>query len=131
VAPSAVNLTVTAAAERFARRMIRMSGLGGGAGLQLRVAPGGCSGYSTTFDVAAAPAPAETVIAVESSLQFFVDAPSAALLAGATLDFVESATEAGLKVTSPDAACGCGTGTAAPAGATRVPITSIGRMKRT
>lgn len=125
----AAELAITPAAERFARRMLRLSGLAAGAGLQLRVSPGGCAGYSTQFDVAAAPAPAESVLEPAAGLRLFVDAPSAQILAGATLDFVETATDAGLKVIGAPGAAAC-CGSSAPAGVTAVPLTALTRRPR-
>jgi iron-sulfur cluster assembly protein len=48
------QITITPAAEKFIRRMVRFSETPAG-GFKLSVAPGGCSGYSSEFSVEAAP----------------------------------------------------------------------------
>ena len=48
------NVTVTPAAAKFIRRMVRFSEHPAG-GFRLSVTPGGCSGYSSEFSVQAAP----------------------------------------------------------------------------
>ena len=44
------QMTVTPAAEKFMRRMVRFSSHPGG-GFRLTVSPGGCSGYNSAFTV--------------------------------------------------------------------------------
>ena len=48
------NVTVTPAAAKFIRRMVKFSDHPAG-GFRLSVTPGGCSGYSSEFTVQAAP----------------------------------------------------------------------------
>jgi len=109
------QVTVTPAAEKFMRRMVRFSEHPAG-GFHLTVTPGGCSGYSSTFLVAAAPAPGDSTLLV-NGLRIFLPAESRLLLDGVTIDFTESATQSGLSFTNPNqAACGCSSsGDAAPA----------------
>ena len=123
-----MNITVTAAAERFLRRMVRFGGVASGAGFRLSVAPGGCSGYSAEFNVEAAPRPGDAALDI-NGLKIFLPAESRLLLEGFTVDFVETAAEAGLRFFDPNAAgdsCCSTSNTAKPAVAT-VSVASIGR----
>lgn len=123
-----LNLTVTPAAEKFMRRIVRFSGLPAGAGFRLLVSAGGCSGYSTEFSAEAAPQAGDEAVTVDGGLQLFLPAESRLLLDGATLDFIDTPTQSGLSVTSPAAgSCGCSsTGASAqPPAAAAVPLTSL------
>ena len=80
-------------------------------GLALRVAvrPGGCSGFSYEMffdsDVAA-----EDQTADYDGVRVVVDASSATLLTGATLDYKDGLQQAGFAIDNPNAqrTCGCG-----------------------
>jgi iron-sulfur cluster assembly accessory protein len=80
-------------------------------GLALRVAvrPGGCSGFSYEmfFDADLAE---DDVVREFGEVKVVVDATSADLLRGSTLDFSDGLSEAGFHVTNPNATrtCGCG-----------------------
>ena len=100
------QVTVTAAAEKFMRRMVRFSTNPGG-GFRLTVAPGGCSGYTSDFTVEPAPRSGDAELAV-NGLRMFLPAESRLLLDGVTVDFAESPTQSGLTFFNPNqAACGC------------------------
>jgi iron-sulfur cluster assembly protein/iron-sulfur cluster insertion protein len=83
----------------------------GAANLALRVAvkSGGCSGF--TYDMYF-----DSDIAVDDNVQEFggvkvvVDAVSAPMLLGASLDYKDGLTQAGFAITNPNAqrSCGCG-----------------------
>lgn len=122
------NVTLTPAAAKFINRVVRFSGLGAGAGLQLAVKPGGCSGYASEFSAQAAPADGEQVLDA-GGVRLFLAAESRLLLNGMTIDFVETATESGLTFTDPNkAACACSSAEATPKpGVTRIEISAIGR----
>ena len=80
-------------------------------GLALRVAvrPGGCSGFSYEMffdsDVAA-----EDQTVDYDGVRVVVDASSASLLTGATLDYKDGLQQAGFAIDNPNAqrTCGCG-----------------------
>ena len=80
--------------------------------LRVAVRPGGCSGYSYEMffdgDVAADDEQAE--FGADKSVKVVVDPASAQLLVGATLDYNNGLTDAGFKITNPNATrtCGCG-----------------------
>jgi iron-sulfur cluster assembly accessory protein len=122
------QVTVTPAAEKFMRRMVRFSTTPTG-GFRLTVTPGGCSGYSSEFSVEAAPRGGDAELAV-NGLRVFLPAESRLLLDGVTVDFAETPTQSGLTFFNPNAeACGCSTaGDAKPPAQATVSLSSIRRM---
>lgn len=119
-----MDLTMTPAAEKFVRRMIRFGGAGEAAGFRLTVSAGGCSGLASEFTVEAAPQPGDAVVDV-AGVRFFLPAESRMLLQGATIDFADTPTHSGLTFVTPNApACGCGS---SGSGVASVDIASIGR----
>ena len=122
------HLTVTPAAEKFMRRMVRFSSAPQG-GFRLTVTPGGCSGYASEFSVETAPLAGDAELQV-NGLRMFLPAESRLMLDGVTVDFADTPTQSGLTFFNPNAAaCGCSTSDAAapPAKAT-VSLSSIKRM---
>ena len=121
------NVTVTPAAEKFMRRMVRFSTNPTG-GFRLTVTPGGCSGYSSEFSVEQAPRGGDSELAV-NGLRVFLPAESRLLLDGVTVDFAETPTSAGLTFFNPNAeACGCSSsGDAKPPAEATVSLASIKR----
>ena len=115
-----VNATLTAAAEKFIRRVLRF-GAGPEAGLKLKVTPGGCSGLAVEFDVAHAPSLSE-VVWEPAGLRIFVDRGSLLFLNGATVDFSESVSQTGLMVTAAGA-----TGRSSSQSSAFVPVTMLVR----
>lgn len=100
------QLTVTAAAETFMRRMVRFSEHPAG-GFRLTVTPGGCSGYASAFTVEPTPQAGDAEIGV-NGLRLFLPAESRLLLDGVTVDFADSPAQTGLSFFNPkQAACGC------------------------
>jgi len=123
------QVTVTTAAEKFMRRMVRFSEhpLGG---FHLTVTPGGCSGYSSEFKVAAALGAGDSELLV-NGLRIFLPAASRLLLDGVTIDFAESPTQSGLTFFNPaQAACGCSTSGDAPAAPPAEAGVALGSIKR-
>jgi iron-sulfur cluster assembly protein len=122
------NITVTPAAEKFMRRMVRFSEHPSG-GFRLSVAPGGCSGYAAEFTVQTAPQGNESELLV-NGLRVFLPAESRLLLDGVTVDFADTPTQSGLTFFNPNAAaCGCSTSdAAAPLAQVSVSLSSIKRM---
>lgn len=121
-----VNITITAAAEKFMRRMVRFSGARAGAGFRLSVAPGGCSGVSSEFTVEVQPMPGDAALDV-NGLAVFLPAQSRLLLEGATVDFADTAASSGLSFQLPKAdGCGSCSTVGAPAVA-KIDVASIAR----
>ncbi len=124
------SLSLTPAAQKFIGRMVRFSGLPAGSGFRLVVTPGGCSGYSSEFNVEEKPRDGDQVVEV-SGLKLFLPAESRLLLDGVTIDFTETATQTGLSYLNTKAtSCGCssmGDAAAMVPGVTKIDIGSIGR----
>ena len=86
----------------------------GATDLALRVAvrPGGCSGFSYEmfFDGEVAADDQQASFGSDESVRVVVDAQSAQLLSGATLDYKNGLEQSGFAITNPNAArtCGCG-----------------------
>ena len=102
---SAISLT-TAAAKRvdwIARRQ------GKPAILRLSVEGGGCSGFQYRFDLADG-LESDDAVSETDGVKLVVDPVSLDLVAGSTVDFVESLGGAAFKVENPNAAAGCGCG---------------------
>ena len=77
--------------------------------LRVAVKPGGCSGYSYEmfFDTELM---ADDVVREFDTVKVVVDAASAELLTGSTLDYSDGLQGAGFHITNPNATrtCGCG-----------------------
>ena len=77
--------------------------------LRVAVKPGGCSGYSYEmfFDTEVMP---DDVVREFGAVRVVVDAASAELLTGSTLDYSDGLQGAGFHITNPNATrtCGCG-----------------------
>ena len=77
--------------------------------LRVAVRPGGCSGFSYEmfFD---GDIDAEDEQTVQGGVKVVVDAASAQMLVGATLDYKDGLLQAGFSITNPNASrtCGCG-----------------------
>jgi len=77
--------------------------------LRLSVEGGGCSGFQYKFDLAEAPEDGD-IVSETDGVRLVVDPVSLDLVAGSTVDFVESLGGAAFKVENPNAAAGCGCG---------------------
>jgi iron-sulfur cluster assembly accessory protein len=77
--------------------------------LRLAVEGGGCSGFQYKFDLADA-VDSDDSISETDGVRLVVDPVSLDLIAGSTVDFVESLGGAAFKVENPQAAAGCGCG---------------------
>ncbi len=123
-----MNITITPKAESFMRRMVRFNGGGAGSGFRLSVAPGGCSGYSSSFTVEDAPQAGDAVLE-SNGVRVFLPAESRILLEGVTIDFTDTMMSTGLSFINPNAqACGCSSsGSSATPQLATVSIASIQR----
>ena len=77
--------------------------------LRLSVEGGGCSGFQYKFDLAEG-ADDDDSISDTDGVKLVVDPVSLDLVAGSTVDFVESLGGAAFRVENPQAAAGCGCG---------------------
>ncbi len=120
-----MNVTITPAAEKFIRRMIRFNGSGQD-GFRLVMTAGGCSGLAAEFSVEAAPRAGDSVLEA-NGLKLFLPAESRLLLDGVTIDFADTPMSSGLTFINPNAsACACSSAGKAP-GVTTLDPASIGR----
>jgi iron-sulfur cluster insertion protein len=77
--------------------------------LRLSVEGGGCSGFQYKFGLADTPEPGDAVVETDG-VQLVVDDVSLELVAGCTVDYVESLGGAAFRVENPQASAGCGCG---------------------
>jgi iron-sulfur cluster assembly accessory protein len=105
--PTTPVLTVTDAAARKVAALA--AGEGSDPTLRVRVIAGGCSGFSyrLAFD---SPTTGDTVLEAGDGVRVVIDAASAPILAGSTLDLDTNLLGGGLKVRNPQAVheCACG-----------------------
>lgn len=100
-----MNFTITPAAQKFMRMMIRVDG-GDGSGFRLAVSPGGCSGLAADVSVRAEPQAGDAVVE-RDGVKLFLPAESRLLLDGVTIDFADTATQTGLVFHDPkQVSCG-------------------------
>ena len=78
--------------------------------LRLSVEGGGCSGFQYKFGLAPE-AESDDMVSETGDVRLVVDPVSLDLVAGSTVDFVESLGGAAFRVENPQAAAGCGCGT--------------------
>ena len=102
-----VALTLTRAAAERVELIARRQGRP--AILRLSVEGGGCSGFQYKFDLADS-TDADDSISETGGVRLVVDPVSLDLVAGSTVDYVESLGGAAFKVENPQAAAGCGCG---------------------
>jgi iron-sulfur cluster assembly accessory protein len=77
--------------------------------LRLAVDGGGCSGFQYRFELADG-ADAEDSVSETDGVRLVVDPASLDLVAGCTVDYVESLGGAAFRVENPNATAGCGCG---------------------
>lgn len=94
-----MNFTITPAAQKFMRMMLRVDG-GTGSGFRLAVSPGGCSGLAADISVRAEPQAGDAVVEREG-VKLFLPAESRLLLDGVTIDFADTPTQTGLVFHDP------------------------------
>lgn len=97
-----MDVTITPAAEKFIRRMLRFGG-GPQAGFRLVVSEGGCSGLAGDFTVETAPLPGDEAFDI-AGVKLFLPAQSRQLLTGVTIDFADTPTKTGLVFHDPKTA---------------------------
>ncbi len=100
-------LTLTEAAANRVGMIARKQGKP--AILRLSVEGGGCSGFQYKFDLDEA-AQDDDAVSETGDVKLVVDPVSLDLVAGCTVDYVESLGGAAFRVENPNAAAGCGCG---------------------
>lgn len=105
---TATAVSLTESAARQAKELLAKEPDGATKGLRVYVEPGGCSGlqYGMVFDQRRD----GDVTGEYFGVAVFVDAFSAEYVRGAVVDYVDSLTGGGFKITNPNArqSCGCG-----------------------
>lgn len=101
------NLTLSASAA--ARIAAIANKQGKPAMLRLAVDGGGCSGFQYRFELAD-DAESDDIVSETDGVRLVVDPASLDLVAGCTVDFVESLGGAAFRVENPNATAGCGCG---------------------
>ncbi len=78
--------------------------------LRVAVRPGGCSGFSYEMFFDGDVAADDQQVTYADAVRVVVDAQSAQLLEGATLDYKDGLDQSGFAITNPNATrtCGCG-----------------------
>ncbi|HZS44479.1 MAG TPA: iron-sulfur cluster insertion protein ErpA [Blastocatellia bacterium] len=106
---TAINLSVTEAAAAEVKKFIANEGISEGAGLRVRVVPGGCSGFSYSLNIEEESQTGDNIIEV-NGLRVFVDPLSGQYLNGVEIDYVNSVMGSGFTFSNPNAtgSCGCG-----------------------
>ncbi|TQF29607.1 iron-sulfur cluster assembly accessory protein [Bradyrhizobium sp. UNPA324] len=100
-----MNFTITPAAQKFMRMMLRADG-GAGSGFRLAVSPGGCSGLAADISVRTEPQAGDAVVE-RGGVKLFLPAESRLLLDGVTIDFADTPTQTGLVFHDPkQVSCG-------------------------
>ena len=106
---NAEPISLTDAAIAKVAELIASEGTDEVLALRVAVKPGGCSGfnYDMYFDSEFAD---DDIVTEFSGVKVAVDAASADLLVGSTLDFADGLQGAGFHITNPNATrtCGCG-----------------------
>lgn len=106
---TAAVITVT---DRAARKIRQLAAKEGRAEpiLRIRVVAGGCSGFSYELSFAEAPAEVDHVVEAADGVRVLVDAKSAPIVEGSSLDFNNALLGGGLKMVNPQAKheCACG-----------------------
>jgi len=102
-----VSLTPTAA-EKI-KSLLAEEGEGDVSVLRVAIQGGGCSGFQYGLGFDAGPAEGDEVIE-QHGVTVVIDQFSAPYLKGATVDFLNTISEAGFKIDNPNAAASCGCG---------------------
>ena len=78
-------------------------------GLRVQIAKGGCSGLQ--YEMLLDEKRNGDAVVERDGMEFFVDAESAPILKGSTLDYHDGLTGTGFRIVNPNATrtCGCGT----------------------
>jgi iron-sulfur cluster assembly protein len=106
---TATVITVTDKAARKIRQLAEREGRPEPV-LRVRVVAGGCSGFSYELGFDDAPAEGDQVVLGAEGVRVLVDAKSAPIVEGSTLEFNDALIGGGLRMMNPHAVheCACG-----------------------
>ncbi|WP_395751742.1 HesB/IscA family protein [Prosthecobacter sp.] len=102
-------ISLTSSAVEHLKSLIAEKQADASTGLRLRVEKGGCAGMQYVMGLDHS-TPEDTVQS-QDGVSIIIDAESLSFLRGSQIDYVDSLSDAGFKLTNPNAArsCGCGT----------------------
>jgi iron-sulfur cluster assembly protein/iron-sulfur cluster insertion protein len=103
-------ITVTEAATAKIAELLSQEADSDRLALRVAVRPGGCSGFSYDMFFDSDMAEDDSVDQVADNVKVAIDAASAQMLSGATLDYSDGLQGAGFHIVNPNASksCGCG-----------------------
>lgn len=103
-------LTVTPAATAKVAELLAQEAQSERLALRVAVAPGGCSGFTYDMFFDSEKSDADNELVLSDSVRVIIDAESAEMLRGATLDYEDGLQGAGFHLDNPNAkqSCGCG-----------------------
>ena len=104
--PTVVSLTDAAASKL---RELTKEETSPAIGLRVYVYSGGCSGYKYGMMLEDQPTPDDSILDA-NGVRVYVDTNSIKLLAGSSIDYVDTLMGAGFTVNNPNAVTGCGCG---------------------
>ncbi len=102
-------ISLTSSAVEHLRSLIAEKNADDDSGLRLRVEKGGCAGMQ--YVMALDQPKEDDVVESTDGVSIIIDQESLGYLRGCQIDYVDSLSDAGFKLTNPNAArsCGCGT----------------------
>lgn len=102
-------ISLTSSAVAHLKGLISEKGGSADTGLRLRVEKGGCAGMQYVMGLDQSRSGDD--VQVQDGVSIIVDHDSAEYLRGCQIDYVDSLTDSGFKLSNPNAArsCGCGT----------------------
>jgi iron-sulfur cluster assembly protein len=102
-------ISVTSSALGHLKTLLAEKKAGSNTGLRLRVEKGGCAGMQ--YVMALDEARDDDAVETQDGVSVIIDPSSVEFLRGCEIDYVDSLSDSGFKLTNPNAArsCGCGT----------------------
>lgn len=102
-------ISLTSSAVEHLKSLIAEKNAVPSTGLRLRVEKGGCAGMQ--YIMALDESNPDDMVQTEDGVSIIIDRESLGYLRGCQIDYVDSLSDAGFKLTNPNAArsCGCGT----------------------
>lgn len=102
-------ISLTPSAVEHLKSLIAEKNADSDTGLRLRVEKGGCAGMQYVMGLDQPKD--EDVVQSDDGVSIIIDQESLGYLRGCQIDYVDSLSDAGFKLTNPNAArsCGCGT----------------------
>jgi len=103
-----IRVTLTEKAASKAKLLLEKENKQG-YGLRVGILPGGCSSYM--YEIGFEKSPKEHDIVIEEKgVRIFINPQSTSFIRGSTVDYIDSLTNAGFKISNPNVKtkCGCG-----------------------